>query len=211
VAWFGTRTYVGASWTVMRQADFSLTWTEITATNPFPSTVALALLLRNASGAFDPRFFATLTLPAAAQTTFLVRDMTIPNSSKGWFMLTSSPTPIVPSAVISVFRAASNHTEELNVPIEQLDADGFPIGDEAAQPRPEPQRIESIRRPLATDLWAPGVFDDEHARAVLEFFRAAQSPPGSLDTAEPFTYSIGLLLDDEAQEFRSSVGELPER
>jgi hypothetical protein len=211
VAWFGTRTYVGASWTVMRQADFSLTWTEITATNPFPSTVALALLLRNASGAFDPRFFATLTLPAAAQTTFLVRDMTIPNSSKGWFMLTSSPTPIVPSAVISVFRAASNHTEELNVPIEQLDADGFPIGDGAAQPRPEPQRIESIRRPLATDLWAPGVFDDEHARAVLEFFRAAQSPPGSLDAAEPFTYSIGLLLDDEAQEFRSSVGELPER
>ena len=68
MAWFGTRTYVGASWTVMRQADFSLTWTEITATNPFPSTVALALLLRNASGAFDPRFFAT-PLPAAAQTT----------------------------------------------------------------------------------------------------------------------------------------------
>ena len=134
----------------MRQADFSLTWTEITATNPFPSTVALALLLRNASGAFDPRFFATLTLPAAAQTTFLVRDMTIPNSSKGGSCSRRLP-PIVPSAVISVFRAASNH-EELNVPIEQLDADGFPIGDGAAQPRPGP-RIESIRRPLATDLW----------------------------------------------------------
>ena len=40
-------------------------------------------------------------------------------------MLASSPTPIVPSAVISVFRAASSHTEMLDVPIEQLDADGF--------------------------------------------------------------------------------------
>ena len=212
MAWFGTRTYVGASWTVMRQADLSITWTEITATNPFPSTVALALLLRNASGAFDPRFFATRTLPAAAQTTFLVRDMTIPNSTTGWFMLTSSPTPIVPSAVVSVFRAAHNHTEMLDVPIEQLDADGFPVGDGAAQPRPaEPQTTGSLRRPRATDLWAPGVFDDEHARAVLEFFRAAESAPGSLDAAEPFKYVVGLLLDDEAEEFRRSIGELPER
>ena len=152
MAWFGSRTYVGASWTVARQADLSLTWTEITATNPFPSTVALALLLRDASGAFDPRFFATLTVPAAAQTSFLVRDMTIPNDSKGWFMLTSSPTPIVPSAVISVFRAASSHTEMLDVPIEQIDADGFPVGDGAAQPRAAGTPLTgSIQRPLATD------------------------------------------------------------
>jgi hypothetical protein len=46
---------------------------------------------------------------------------------------------------------------------------------------------------------------------VLEFFRAAQSEPGSLDAAEPFTYSVGLLLDDEAAEFRSGFGEVPER
>jgi hypothetical protein len=212
VAWFGTRTYVGASWTVARQADMSLAWTEITATNPFPNTVALALLFRDASGAFDPRFFATLTVPAAAQTSFLVRDMTIPNYSTGWFMLTSSPTPIVPSAVISVFRAASSHTEMLNVPIEQLDADGFPVGDGAAQPGAAgTPATGSIQRPLATDLWAPGVFDDEHARAVLEFLRAAESAPGSLDAAEPFKRVVGLLLDDEGEEFRSGIGEPPER
>ena len=212
MAWFGTRTYVGASWTVARQADLSLTWTEITATNPFPNTVALALLFRDASGAFDPRFFATLTVPAAAQTSFLVRDMTIPNDSTGWFMLTSSPTPIVPSAVISVFRAASSHTEMLDVPIEQLDADGFPVGDGAAQPRAAgTPTTGSIQRPLATDLWAPGVFDDEHARAVLEFLRAAESAPGSLDAAEPFKHVVGLLLDDEAEEFRSGIGEPLER
>jgi hypothetical protein len=212
VAWFGSRTYVGASWTVARQADLSLTWTEITATNPFPSTVALALLLRDASGAFDPRFFATLTVPAAAQTSFLVRDMTIPNDSKGWFMLTSSPTPIVPSAVISVFRAARSHTEMLDVPIEQIDADGFPVGDGAAQPRAAGTPLTgSIQRPLATDLWAPGAFDDEHARAVLEFLRAAESAPGSLDAAGPFKHVVGLLLDDEAEEFRSSIGKPPER
>jgi hypothetical protein len=52
---------------------------------------------------------------------------------------------------------------------------------------------------------------DEHARAVLEFFRAAQSEPGSLDAAEPFTYAVGLLLDDEAAEFRSGLGGAPER
>lgn len=210
MGWFGTRTYVGASWAVARDADLSITYTEITATNPFPSTVALALLLRNASGAFDPRFFATRTLPAAAQTTFLVRDMTIPNVSTGWFMLTSSPTPIVPSAVTSVYRAARNHTEMLNVPIEQLDWEGFPVGDAAAQPPPAgPQQTGELSRPLATDLWAPGVFDDKHAHAVLEFIRAAQSAPGSLDAAEPFKHVLGLLLDDEAEEFRSRIGELP--
>ena len=98
------------------------------------------------------------------------------------------------------------------MPIEQLDKDGFPVGDAAAQPTPaEPQTTGSIRRPLATDLWAPGVFDNEHARAVLEFFRAAQSSPGALDAAEPFKYTVGLLLDDEAEEFRSSIGEPPKR
>jgi hypothetical protein len=35
--------------------------------------------------------------------------------------------------------------------------------------------------------------------------------PGSLDAAEPFTYVEGLLLDEEAAEFRSGVGEIPER
>ena len=46
---------------------------------------------------------------------------------------------------------------------------------------------------------------------MLEFFRAAQSAPGSLDAAEPFTYAVGLLLDEEAAEFRRGVGEIPER
>ena len=46
---------------------------------------------------------------------------------------------------------------------------------------------------------------------MLEFFRAAESAPGSLDAAEPFKYVVGLLLDDEAEEFRSSIGGLPER
>jgi hypothetical protein len=35
--------------------------------------------------------------------------------------------------------------------------------------------------------------------------------PGSLDAAEPFTYVEGRLLDEEAAEFRSGVGEIPER
>jgi hypothetical protein len=104
-----------------------------------------------------------------------------------------------------------NHTEVSNVPIEQLDADGFPIGDAAAQPRPtetEPARLD-WDRPLATLLSAD--VSDEQARALLEFFRATQSAPGSLDAAEPFTYVEGLLLDEQAAEFRSGVGEIPER
>jgi hypothetical protein len=209
VAWYGSRVYVGASWTVMAAADGSMTWTEITATNPFPNTIALALSFRDANGAFDARFFATRTLSGLAQTTFLVRNLTVPNSTTGWFMLTSSPTPIVPSALIYWSLAAKNQTEVYNVPIEQLDADGFPIGDAAAQPRPPETRLD-WHRPLATDLWAAGV-SDEHARAVLEFFRAAQSAPGALDAGEPFTYAVGLLLDDEAAEFRSGFGGVPER
>ena len=209
MAWFGTRTYVGASWTVMAAADGSMTWTEITATNPFPNTIALALSFRDANGAPDARFLATRTLAGMAQTTFLVRNLTVPNSTTGWFTLTSSPTPIVPMAVIYWSLAAKNQTEVYNVPIEQLDTDGFPIGDAAAQPHP-PAKLD-WHPPLATDLLAAAGASDEHARGVLEFFRAAQSEPGSLDAAEPFTYVVGLLLDDEAAEFRSGFGGVPER
>lgn len=212
MAWFGNRVYVGASWTVMRASDGSMTWTEITAANPFPNTIALALSFRNNGGAVDARFFAARTLPGLTRTTFLVRDLTVPNATSGWFVLTSSPTPVVPSADIYWARGAGN-TSVLGVPIQQLDADGFPIGDAAAQPRPPepppPTPIESLRRPPVTDLWAEGVFGDEHARAVLELFRAAQSAPGSLDAAEPFTHTVGLVLDDEAHEFRGRFDELP--
>ena len=208
MAWFGTRTYVGASWTVMAAADGSMTWTEITATNPFPNTIALALSFRDANGAPDGRFFGTRTLAGFAQTTFLVRNLIVPNFTTGWFTLTSSPTPIVPMAVIYWALAAKNQTEVYNVPIEQLDADGFPIGDAAAQPRP-PAKLDW--HPFGTHLLAAAGASDEHARAVLEFLRAAQSEPGSLDTAEPFTHVVGLLLDDEAAEFRSGLGEVPER
>src|SRR6476659_2516874 len=185
----------------MAVADGSMTWTEITASNPFPNTIALALSFRDANGAPDARFLATRSLAGQAQTTFLVRDLTVPNSMTGWFTLTSSPTPIVPMAVIYWALAAKNQTEVFNVPIEQLDAEGFPIGDAAAQPRPV-ERLE-WHHPLATDLFAAATVSDEHARAVLEFLRAAQSEPGSLDAAEPFTYAVGLLVDDEAAEFRN--------
>ena len=60
-----------------------------------------------------------------------------------------------------------------------------------------------------TDLWIEGVVGDEHASAVLELFRTAQSAPGALDAAEPFTYTVGLVLDDDAHEFRSRFDELP--
>ena len=46
---------------------------------------------------------------------------------------------------------------------------------------------------------------------MLEFFLPAESAPGSLDGAEPFEYVVGRPSDDEAEEFRSSIGELPER
>jgi hypothetical protein len=209
VAWFGTRTYIGASWTVMAAADGSMTWTEITATNPFPNTIAVALSFHDANGAPDARFLATRTLAGFAQTTFLVRNLTVPNSTTGWFTLTSSPTPIVPMAVIYWAIAAKNQTEVYTVPIEQLDADGFPLGDAAAQPRPT-DRLD-WHHPLATDLLDAAAVSDEHARAVLAFVRAAQSEPGSLDAVEPFTHAVGLLLDDEAAEFRSGLERNPER
>ena len=159
MAWYGTRGYIGASWMVARGLDGSLTWTQITASNPFPNTIALALSFRNASGALDPRFFATLSVPGLAQTTFVVNDLNapVPSSTTGWFILTSYPTPIVPMALIYWSQAANNNIEVYSVPIEQLDKDGFPVGDAAAQPTPaEPQTTGSIRRPLATDLWGPG-------------------------------------------------------
>ena len=69
MAWFGTRTHAGAFWTVMAAAHGSMTWTQITATNPFPNTIALALSFRDANGAPDIRFLATRTLAGLAQTT----------------------------------------------------------------------------------------------------------------------------------------------
>jgi hypothetical protein len=210
VAWFGTRTYVGASWTVMADANGSLTWTEVTATNPFPNAIALGVSFRDTNGA-DAGFFTIRSLPGLGQTTFLARNLTVPNLTTGWFLLWSFPTPLVPSALVYWSDAVRNHTEVSNVPIEQLDADGFPIGGAAAQPRPtetEPARLD-WDRPLATLLSAD--VSDEQARALLEFFRATQSAPGSLDAAEPFTYVEGLLLDEEAAEFRSGIGEIPER
>ena len=38
----------------------------------------------------------------------------------------------------------------------------------------------------------------------------ASAGTGSLDAAEPFTYVAGLLLDDEAAEFRGGFGEISE-
>jgi hypothetical protein len=210
VAWFGTRTYIGASWTVMATENGSHTWTEVTANNPFPNTIALGVSFRDTNGA-DAGFFTIRSLPGLGQTTFVAGNLIPPNHTTGWFLLFSFPTPIVPSALVYWSDAVKNHTEVYSVPIEQLDADGFPIGDAAAQPRPtetEQSRL-AWHRPLATLLSAD--VSDEQAQALLEFFRATQSAPGSLDAAEPFTYAVGLLLDDEAAEFRSSVGENPER
>ncbi|HKA27015.1 MAG TPA: hypothetical protein VKD88_06550 [Gaiellaceae bacterium] len=211
MAWFGTRIYVGASWTVMAAVDGSVTWTEITATNPFPNTIAVFVSFRDTTGA-DAGFSATRSLPGFAQTTFLARNLTAPNSTTGWFTLLSFPTPIVPSALVYWLEAVRDHTEVFNVPIEQLDADGFPIGDAAAQPRPAVTETAQLdwHRPLPTQLLSADT-SDEQDRALLEFLRAAQSPRGSLDAAEPFAYSAGLLLDEEAAEFRRSVGEAPER
>ena len=210
VGWFGTRTYIGSPWTTARGADAAFTWTEITAANPFPNTIALMLSFRDSNGA-DAGMAATVSLAGLAQTKFLARNLVVPNSTSGWFTLLSFPTPILPSALVYWFDPPRNHTEVSNVTIEQLDADGFPIGDAAAQPRPSEAQMAQLdwHRPLATLLSADA--GDEQMRALLEFIRATQSAPGSLDAAEPFTHAVGLLLDDEAEEFRRSFGELPER
>jgi hypothetical protein len=212
VAWIGTRVYVGARWSVLAAADGSFTWTEIRVANPFPTTVALAVSFRDVTGAPDTRFFSALTLPGMAQAFFLVRLTPVPSSASGWFTLTSSPTPVVPCADI-YWAQPGVRTEVFGVPIEQLDADGFPIGDAAAQPRPPapppaPAPIQSLRHPPVTDLWAEGAFGDEHAAAALELFKTAQAGPGSLDAAAPYTHTVGLLVDDEAEEFRSRFDEL---
>jgi hypothetical protein len=211
MGWFGTRTYIGASWTVMAEVNGSRTWTELTATNPFPNTIALGVSFRDTTGA-DAGFFSIRSLPGFAQTKFLaLRNLPVPNLTTGWFLLFSFPTPIVPMALVYWSDAVKNHTEVSNVPIEQLDGDGFPIGDADAQPRPTEMQTAQLgwHRPLATILSAD--VSDERARAMLEFFRATQSAPGSLDAAEPFMYAEGLLLDEEAAKFRSGVEEIPER
>ncbi|MGZ4267917.1 MAG: hypothetical protein ACXVFT_03200 [Solirubrobacteraceae bacterium] len=212
MGWFGTRVYIGAEWTVMQAANGAMTWTEITATNPFPATVALGVSFRTANGAFDPRFFATRTLGGLGQTRFLVRDLTIPNSSTGWFLLASSPTPIVPSATIYWARDA-DHVSVFGVPIQQLDADGFPLGDAAAQPQPPPppQPLASLTRPPVIGLWAEAAFGEDHARAVLELFQRVQSAVGERGPVESSTYVEGVLVDEEADEFRRRFREPPER
>ena len=46
---------------------------------------------------------------------------------------------------------------------------------------------------------------------MLEFLRAAESAPGSLDAAEPFKRVVGLLLDDEESTGSSAMsGPAPE-
>ncbi len=211
MAWLGNRLYVGAEWTVASGTfgnAVTLTWTEITVTNPFPSTVVFVIAFRDAAGNLDGRFFTRQALPPLAQAWVLVRDLTLPNSSSGWFLLASTPTPVVPSAVI-YWSLGMPNVAVTNVTIQQLDWDGFPIGDSAAQPPPpEPIAklpIESLRRPPMSDLWAERIFGEEHARESLELFRAAQS--GSLDAVERLTHTVGLLVDDEAREFRSRFGE----
>jgi hypothetical protein len=211
MGWFGTRTYIGASWTVMAEVNGSRTWTELIATNPFPNTIALGVSFRDTTGA-DAGFFTIRSLPGFAQTKFLaLRNLPVPNLTTGWFLLFSFPTPIVPMALVYWSDAVKNHTEVSTVPIEQLDGDGFPIGDADAQPRPTEMQTAQLgwHRPLTTILSAD--VSDERARAMLEFFRATQSAPGSHDAAEPFMYAEGLLLDEEAAKFRSGVEEIPER
>jgi len=211
MAGFGTRTYIGASWTVMAAANGSHTWTEVAVTNPFPNTVAVGVSFRNTAGA-DAGFFAISSLPGLGQTTFSANNPIPPNLTTGWFLLFSFPTPIVPLALVYWSDAVRNHIEVTTVPIEQLDGDGFPIG-ECGCARPVATDMHTAQLdwhpPLATVLSAD--MSDERARAMLEFFRVTQSAPGSLDAAEPFTYVEGLLLDEEAAEFRSSFGGTPER
>ncbi|HEX4733512.1 MAG TPA: hypothetical protein VH247_03785 [Thermoleophilaceae bacterium] len=215
MAWFGTRTYVGAQWTTMRAPDGSMTWTEITAANPFPGTATLGLSFRRANGVFDGRFFATRTLGGLTQANFLVRDLTLPNSFTGWFLLTSFPTPVVPAANIFWARNA-NDVAAIHVPIQQLAADGFPLGDAAAAPPPPapppaPAPIASISRPPATEQWAHAMFGDEHAQTVLELLKRAESAAQEGTELEPTTVVKGVLVDDEAEEFRRRFSEPPER
>ena len=199
----------------MRQTDGSMTWTEITVANPFPGTVALAMSFRRANGTLDPRFFAAQALGGLGQAWFLVRDIATPapNSTSGWFMLTSTPTPVVPAA--NIYWARAPYTEVIHVPIQQLAADGFPLGDAAAEPPPPPpppppEPISKISRPPSTQQWADAVFGAGRSQAVLDLFRRAESAAGEGAALEPSTFVEGLLVDEEAEEFRRRFHEPPE-
>jgi hypothetical protein len=198
----------------MRATGGAMTWTEITAANPFPGTVALGLSFRRADGTFDARFFAVRTLAGLGQARFLVRDLTIPNSVSGWFILASSPTPVVPAATIYWARDA-DHVSAIHVPIQQLAADGFPLGDAAAEPPPPPPPppppgIASLSRPPLTGQWADAVFGKGRSQTVLEFFGRAESAASEGAPLEPSTFAEGVLVDDEADEFRRRFREPPE-
>lgn len=210
MAWFGTRVYVGAQWTAWKSATGTMAWTEITAANPFSGSVALATSFRRADGTLDPRFFATRTLGGFGRASFLVRDLIPPTVTFGWFVLTSTPTPVVPAATIYFV----HHVGELallDVPIQQLDADGFPLGDAAAQPPPPPPPPPpaSLSHPPATELWAGAMFGEGRARTVLELFRRAEAAAGEGKPVEPEMHVEGVLVDDEADEFRRQFGEPP--
>jgi hypothetical protein len=197
----------------MRATDGSMTWTEITVANPFPGTAALAMSFRRGNGTLDPRFFAAQTVGGFAQAFFLVRDITTPppNSTSGWFVLTSTPTPVVPAANIYWWRGSSA-VNVIHVPIQQLAADGFPLGDAAAAPPPPPPPpgtplpppppLAQISRPPSAEAWADAMFGAERSQAVLDLFRRAESAAGEGAALEPTTFAEGVLVDDEADEFR---------
>jgi hypothetical protein len=157
---------------------------------------------------------AAQTLGGLGQAKFLVRDLTLPNSTSGWFVLTSSPTPVVPAAAIFWARDA-NHVSVIDVPIQQFAADGFPLGDAAAQPPPPPPPpppapLAKISRPPSTEQWAHAMFGEEHSQAVLEVFERAESAAGEGAPLEPSTFVEGVLVDDEADEFRRRFQEPPD-
>jgi hypothetical protein len=206
MAWFGTRTYVGAQWSIMRAADLSMSWTEISAANPFPGTVAVAMAFRRVNGTFDPRFFLAQTVGPNAQAKFLVRDLTIPNAVSGWFLLTSTPTPVVPAATI-FWAQSGNGIETTEVPIQQLAADGFPLGDAAAAP-PPPVPPASFSHPPATQAWAHALFGEERSQAVLELFERVESAAAQGAPVESSRIAEGVLVDDEVDEFRHRFPEL---
>ena len=213
MAWFGARVYVGAQWTVMRAADGGMTWTEITAANPFGGTVGLSTTFRRADGSVDPRFFAVQTVAGLAQARFLVRDLSIPNSSSGWFVLTSWPTPVVPAANIYWARDA-DHVSVMDVPIQQLAADGYPLGDADAEPPPPPPPrapLAPVGRPPLAAQWADAIFGKDRSQTVLDFFQRAETAAREGAPLEPSSLVEGLLVDDEADEFRRRFGAPPER
>jgi hypothetical protein len=204
----------------MRDPGGAMTWTEITAANPFPSTVAVAVSFRKANGSLDPRFFAVQMVGVLGQARFVVLDTAIPaappaTSTSGWFFLHSSPTPVVPAATIYWARDR-DHVSTSDVPIQQLAADGYPLGDAAAgppppPPPPPPAPLATISRPPSTARWADAVFGEGRSQTVLEYFERAESAAGEGVPLEPSTFVEGVLVDDEADEFRRRFREPPER